>query len=289
MLVIGGRRLEVAGRKGTSFLELPSIGLGNRPGHAHGRDWRPRPAGTWIRGIVLHTRMGRPVIVRHGEGPNLGWDLVLGERFAADDREASCHIAVDADGSYACLADLCDVVAYHAEHVNEITVGIEMYQAADGGVWESTLRAAVDIVDVITRELGIQRQYPLERTICRRFASPGVGVSRSQKLAHVPGGARGRDFCGVYGHRNVTRNRGMGDPGEEVFELLKEAGYEGYLVDQGDDLDVWADRQKQLGMSEEECDGIAGTITRGLVAVSGRNPCGVWIKRPCDEQSTDVA
>ncbi len=277
MLVIGGHRLEVAGRVGTSFLELPSIGLLNRA------DWRPRPANTWVRGIVLHTRMGRPVLVRNGQGPNLGWDEVVGGRFSADQREASCHIAIDADGSYACLADLQNVVAYHAEQVNEITVGIEMYQAADGGVWESTLRAAVDIVDVITRAMGIQRQFPLEKSICRRFARPSVGTTKTSKLAYVQGGARGRDFCGVYGHRNVTRNRGLGDPGDEVFDLLRQAGYEGFLVDHGDDLDVWSERQKQLGMAEDDCDGIVNTITRNQIVHSRRNQYGLWVTRPGDE------
>lgn len=275
MLVIGAETHEVPGRRGESYLSLPHVGLTNR------NDWRPRAAGTWVRGLVFHTRMGLPVKVRPGDGPNLGWDTVVGERFGADDRDASCHVAIDADGSYACLADLQAVVAYHAGQVNDVTVGVEMYQAADGGVWESTLRAAVDIADVITRAFAIQRQYPRERSICRRFASPSIGMSTPTRLAYMQGGARGRDFCGVYGHRNVTRNRGPGDPGDELFELLKEAGYESYLVDQGDDLDVWAERQKRLGLSEEECDGIVGRRTSGLVRQS-RNPCGVWVVRPGD-------
>jgi hypothetical protein len=224
--------------------------------------------------------MGLPVIVRSGQGPDLGWDGDLAKRFMKDDRAASCHVPIDADGSYACLADLVRTVTYHAGHVNEITVSVELYQTADGIVFESTLESAVCVIDALTRILGIQRQFAHEREICRRFASPTVGVSATSKLAYAAGGARGTDFCGVYGHRNVTRNRGRGDPGDEVFRKLAAAGYEGWNVDTGDDLDVWSERQKALGICDDECDGIPGPRTRALLQM--RRRWGLWIPRPGD-------
>ncbi len=278
MLVIDDRRVPVRGLESTSFLEEPAIGLTSQ------RDFRVRQRDEWIRAIVLHTRMGAPVVVRPGKGPNIGWDEVLGRRFSRDERSASAHIAVDADGSFACLADLKRVVAYHAGHVNDISIGIEMYQATDGGVWESTLRSTVMICDVLTRVFGIQRQYPKEHGLCRRLASPAVGLTPQTRLAYAAGGARGRDFCGVYGHRNVTGNRGRGDPGDQIFDLLSQAGYEAYAIDRGDDLDVWSRRQAQLGIDHDECDGIPGKMTRGLIAMSGKNHCGVWVKRPGDDE-----
>lgn len=280
MLIFDGVGHAVPNRQGISFLDSPLLSI-TRGGS--GTDWRPRPRGTWISGITFHTRLGKPVLVRSGDGPNLGWDEVLGGRFVADDRQASCHVAIDADGSFACLADIVDVVTYHAGQVNEVTVGVEMFQASDGGVWESTLRAAVDIADVLTRVLGIQRQFPIEHGLCRRFACPTQGVTKASKLAYAPGGARGRDFCGVFGHRNVTRNRGRGDPGDELFTMLAAAGYEGWNVDQGEDLDAWSKRQHQLTINEDDCDGIAGRLTRRMIAHSGRNACGVWVRRPGDE------
>jgi len=276
MIVIEGERYPVDGIDSADFIELPGVALSSR------RDWRPRSDGAWVRSVCLHTRMGLPVRLRDGIGPNLGWDKVLGGRFTSDQRQAGAHIAIDSDGSFCCLADLQRVVAYHAGHVNEVSVGIEMYQAADGGVWESTLRTAVLICDVITRVMGIQRQYVRERTITRRMASPSLGVGTYGHLAHMPGGARGRDFVGVFGHRNVTRNRGPGDPGDEVFELLRDAGYEGFMIDAGDDLDVWARRQHSLGMHHEDCDGIPGPNTVALLAASGR-PHGMWADRPGDD------
>jgi len=277
VLIINGKSYGVAGLAGTNFIEDPAAGLKIR------RDCRLREPGTWVRGIVLHTRMGLPVNVREGRGPNIGWDQLLARRFEADDRDASCHIAIDADGSYACLADLQRVVTYHAEQVNDVSIGIEMYQAQDGGVWASTIAACVAVVDVITRVLSIQRQYPMELGLCRRFARPSVGVDPKQALAYMSGGARGRDFSGVYGHRNVTRNRGPGDPGDPVFVALHHAGYEAYLVDSGADLDVWSTRQRALGIPDDDCDGIVGRKTVELMRVAG-HACGLWVERPGDEE-----
>jgi len=278
VLIINGKRYGVTGYAGISFLESPSVKLMSRS------DWRPRPPDKWIRGIVVHTRMGLPVYVRAGRGPNLGWDTVLAKRFSADDRQASCHIAIDADGSYACLADLRTVATYHAGHVNEITVGIEMYQGNDGSVFMSTLESCVAIVDVLTRVLGIQRQYPLEKGHCQRLASPTPGASIQTKLAYKKGGGRGLDFVGVYGHRNVTNNRGLGDPGNEIFDLLKAAGYEGYFIDEGDDLAVWSERQARMGIDEDECTGVPDRKTREYIMLTKARQTGLWVERPSDAE-----
>jgi N-acetylmuramoyl-L-alanine amidase len=277
MIIINGKRYGVAGFAGMCFLEDPALILRSR------HDWRPRPAERWIRGLVLHTRMGLPVTVRPGKGPNLGWDTVLARRFSDDERQASAHIAIDADGSYACLADLRTVCTYHAGHVNEITVGIEMYQGTDGMVCESTLESCLAICDVLTRALGIQRQYPLESVLCRRLASPTPGLTPATKLAYMKGGGRGQDFVGVYGHRNVTANRGPGDPGDPIFQRLGKAGYEGYRIDDGDDLAVWAERQSHLGIDPEECNGIPDRKTRDHINLVKGKRSGLWVTRPGDD------
>jgi len=280
MLIIGGRRYGVPGFAGASFREDPKLGLAL----ARSEDCKLRAPDAWVRQIVLHTRMGLPVVVRQGKGPNLGWDLVLARRFAADDRQASCHVAIDADGSYCCLADLKLVQAYHAEHLNASSVGIELYQGTDGSVSESTMDAAVAIVDVITRIMGIQRQYPLEHVLCRRLARATPGPSSKTRLAYVKGGGRGLDFVGVVGHRNITKNRGEGDPGTPVFERLRAAGYEGYKIDDSDDLDVWSERQAAFGMEPEECSGVPDRKTRERLSMSTGRMSGLWIVRPGDDE-----
>jgi hypothetical protein len=273
MLVVNGFGWEVPGRTGDNFRQNPKLSLTQRG------DFRPRRPDEVVLGVVFHTRLGLRGEVRPGRGPNRGWDLDLAARFSKDDRAASCHVAVDADGSYACFADLARVATYHAGHVNGITVGIELYQEADGAVYEETLESGADICDVVTRVFGVQRQVPVERAICRRFAN----ILPTDAKTYIAGGNRGRDFSGVYGHRNITRNRGEGDPGDRIFELLVERGYERYAVDAGEDIAVWEQRQRELNMDPREVDGVPGQVTRSMIAMHRKGGPGIWVEREGDE------
>lgn len=273
MLIVRGFAHPVPGRAGTNFYASPKLRL------TSATDWRHRRKDETVVGIVLHTRLGLPVKLKTGAGPNRGWDVDLAARFSKDPRAASAHVGIDADGSYGCFADLDKVATYHAGHVNGISVGIECYQEPDGTVYETTVQACADIIDVLTRVFGIQRQYPVERAICRRFAN----ILPGDPHTYMPGGARGRDWCGVYGHRNVTRNRGAGDPGDEVFAELKQRGYEGFSVDEGEDITAWAKRQRELGIDERDVDGVPDLITRRYIALKRRGGPGLWVERPGDE------
>ena len=277
MIVVNGIGHHVPGRVGESWLSDRRLNLKSQD------DWRPRRSKAPVMGVVLHTRWGVPPKVKPATGPNRGWDIVLAGRFSADERKASCHVAVDADGSYGCFADLARVVTYHAGHVNGVTVGIELYQERDGTMWESTLEAGADICDVVTRVFGIQRQFPTESDICRRLANH----LSQERATFVPGANRGRDFCGVYGHRNVTRNRGPGDPGGEIFEVLKARGYEPFAIDKGEDLSAWEERQRALGFREDDIDGIPGELTRARLRMQRRGGPGIWVERPGDDAFDD--
>lgn len=272
-IVANGFAYDVPGRVGDNFRHNSRLALQSK------LDWRHRGRHDIVIGIVLHTRLGLPVKVRAGSGPNRGWDLDLAARFSKDTRAASCHIGIDADGSFGCFADLMTVATYHAGHVNGITVGIELFQETDGTVYEETLHAGADVCDVVTRVFGIQRQFPTERAICRRFAN----IVPSDAKTYVPGANRGRDFSGVYGHRNITRNRGAGDPGDEIFGVLAARGYEAYAVDKGEDVAVWEQRQSDLGLHPDEVDGVPGEVTRNLIRMSRHGGPGVWVHRPGDE------
>lgn len=229
--------------------------------------------------IVLHTRLGKQVILKEGAGPNRGWDRDYAARQSGDDRAASAHIAIDADGSYGCYADLARVATYHASHMNGISIGIECYQEPDGTVYAATLEGCADVVDVLTRIFGIQRQFPLERAICKRFAD----IVPSNKYTYIPHGNRGRDFSGVLGHRNLTRNRGIGDPGDPIFGVLKVRGYEAYSVDDGEDISAWVTRQRELGMSDHDVDGVPEQLTRRKLMMQRHGGPGLWVIRPGDE------
>lgn len=276
MLIIGGEQIDVPGLDGASYWDNKDYAL--KVGS------RPRRTG-WVRGIVLHTRMGIWPQTITTATRNRHWDELVARRWEQSGKAVGAHIAIDGDGSYVCLADLMSTVTYHAGQVNEYTVGIEMYQEADGTIYNDTLQAAVILCDVITRNLGIQRQYPLTSEISRRFATPtaSFSASPSRRLAYMPDGMEGRDFVGVYGHRNVTKNRGKGDPGDKIFEMLSAAGYEGYDIDHNQDRNVWAVRQREvLGMDEDDVDGIPGPMTlRALKALD--YPWGMYVRRPGDD------
>lgn len=275
MLIFNGRGVLVPNCVGQSFQGDRKLVLAND-------DWRPRPTGSSVHCIVMHTRMGMPVKFKPGDGPNTRWDEDLPGRFAKDDRKASCHVAIDGDGSYACYADILKVAAFHAGHVNDISMGIEMYQDAEGHVYGATIETALAILDVATRELGVQRQFVAETAICRRIANNVRGPSHATSLAYVASGGRGRDWNGILGHRNVTRNRGPGDPGDDIFARLSLAGYETFYVDQDDDLIAWERRQRVLGIKPEDCDGQPGHQTRACIAAQRRGGPGLWVERPGD-------
>ena len=275
MLIIDGRRVEVPGVEGASFLDDRTLGFTNR------RDYGKRST-TWVRNICVHTRMG---VWPQVHGPSIKdrhWDRLGVNRGSADDRIASWHISIDSDGSYVCHLDIVRDKAYHCGQVNEYSIGIEMYQTyPEGKVTDETMATCVKIINVLTRELGIQRQYVKETGHIKRFArsrKPSA-TSRSQQLAYMPGGGNGADFVGVFGHRNATRNRGRGDPGDRIFVLLEGEGYEGFNVDQDEDKEHWIRRQERMGLN---ADGVPGPTTRKTIEADGQAH-GIWIPRPGDD------
>lgn len=278
MLVIGGKTVAVPGLVSVDFTEDARYKLA-------GDDYRLRRTG-WVRSICIHTRMGiwPQSIAEQPKG--YGWDEVVARRWGQDGRKAGAHIAVDGDGSYACMADVRLHAAYHVGQVNDYCAGIEMYQRADGTVHRATLEATVAICDVLTRELGIQRQCHAGRVISPRFARPTKGATKGQRLAYLPGGRSGRDWVGLFGHRNATRNRGQGDPGDAIWSAFAAAGYEQWDGDADEDLDAWAERQAELGFREDDIDGIAGQHTTEALVRAGK-PWGLWVTRPGDVLRVD--
>lgn len=271
-LVFNGKKVEVDGLTSVDFLDNPKYHIANR-------GFKPRAENEWIRGIVLHTRMGMVSHCMHSEPRNNRWDEVLPKRWELSNRYVGAHIAIDSDGSYSCMADLITEYTHHAGQVNPYTVGIEIYQGGKGDLYLPAIEACVKIVDILTRELGIQRMFPSETGLSYRIARDGRKPwRRTRRLAWHPDGRRGVDFAGVYGHRNATRNRGRGDPGNEIFAELANAGYEIFSIDAEEDKTVWRARQRKLGVIT---DGIPDLRTRKALSDEGR-PAGQWVFRPCD-------
>jgi hypothetical protein len=214
---------------------------------------------SWVRSIICHTTRGipgggndTPQTIRPGAGRNLGRMFAVAKFWRRDRRRRSgAHLVIDTDGSVGCLADLATEELFHAgsRGVNTCSIGIESYQFADGSIYERTLDACVALCDALCEYFGIQRQlhWPYRGPIARL-------------------GRGGGDCVGVFGHRDVTRRRGPGDPGDHLFEKLRAAGYEAFDFEASEDLRAWEKRQRMLGV---EADGIPGPQTRRALEQAG--------------------
>lgn len=276
-LVINGNKVLVPGVESHCFLDDPTLAFTNK------QDYTTRSLGVVPHIMTIHTRLGitKQTIVP-GKGPlmngKFSWDDYAARVMSEDEHASSWHISVGQDGSFTCHLDLATIRAYHAEQINDISVGMEIFQDAEGKIYQASLDTAVKIIDVITREFGIQRMIPKEDKISIRFARDTPGVKHSQQLAYIPGGLKGANYWGVMGHRNSTRNRAAGDPGYVIFQMLKDAGYEEFSIDSQEDINTWKERQKTLGISAT---GVPDLATRDALIKAGK-PHGMWVSRPGD-------
>lgn len=267
-IVIHGEIEEVPGLSVLSWHDEEALRL------VKGEDCRRRYT-PWVRGIVLHTTKGvpggrdkRPQQILPGRGPSKGRAFRVAWCWSMDNRNAGAHLIVDFDGTVACLADLQSEAAFHAGEVNEVTIGIELYQGDDAELYDGQLDCTVRLLDYLTRRFRIQRQiqWPYHCGPVERMATGG------------------RDVVGIYGHRDVTTNRGAGDPGDAIFEQLRAAGYEAFDFERGEDRVVWTQRQAHLNCefgTDLIEDGLPGPKTTAALERAGK-PYGLWVPRPGD-------
>lgn len=221
----------------------------------------------WIRQVILHTTKGipggkdrRPQQIRPGIGPPGDAGVRVAEFWSRDPKSSGAHLIVDRDRTIYCLADLRDEVAYHATVANEYSVGIEIVQGRDAELYDGQLDAVCQLVDLITMIFGIQRQIPA--------AYRHAPLERFDVAPHR--------MCGVFGHRDVTNNRGEGDPGDAIFARLALRGYQRLDFASGADVDVWRTRQRELGVED---DGLPGPGT--VEALTARGYAGgLWACPP---------
>lgn len=231
-LIIAGRQVPVGG--------LAILNANDRPWcRLHPDDYTMRRT-TWVRGIVPHTTGGNwPQAVRPGAGAR-GHAQQIAEMWSGADRgngervHSGAHIVVDYEGTVACLADLQYHAAYHATSVNDHTIGIEMCTMPDGSIYQATLDATAHLV------VG-------EGGLCELMGIPPqvhIAPYRGDPLPRLVAG--GRNAVGIYGHRDQSDQRGRGDPGDAIYELLVENGAEGLDYAAEQDLQVGRARQAAL-------------------------------------------
>jgi hypothetical protein len=273
-----GRAVRVAGLDCRSWHDDPRLRV-RIP-----QDGARRSPLAWVRQIILHTTLGipggknqTPQSVRFGVGRPSDVAANVAQWWSTSEASAGAHIIVEFDGRVACLADLADEITYHAGTCNGTSIGIEIAQANDGSLYAGQLECVVRLVDFLTLTFGIQRQIhaPYKGPIARL----------------VRGGA---DCVGVFGHRDQTASRGLGDPGDAVFGYLLEAGYEAFDFGRGEDVAVWRERQANMPAPSDApdqlrwaVDGIPGPRTVARIRGMEGRACGLWVPRPGDGR--DVA
>jgi hypothetical protein len=217
-----------------------------------------------VRSIVLHTTQGKWPQAVWPSARAGGGALANIHHWSKDKRCAGSHLLVDQDGVVICAADLASEQTWHATTINAYSIGIEIVQRSDGSLTRPQLEAVVLACDWITRRFRIQRQTP--------------DAFRGAVKRLVDGG---RNFVGVCGHRDQSNNRGRGDPGDVVFDMLDEAGYERFNVLANGDLAAWKPRQAALGFAGKDVDGIPLNATCDALERAGHK-WGLWTPRPGD-------
>jgi len=272
-VVINGVPELVAGLRINNWLDAPALRL--RP-----EDARPRLT-TWIRQVVLHTTKGIPggddqrkQVFREGVGPFMDAAVACNRWWTKDPTPAGAHLVVDHDGQVSCCCDLATEAAQHAAHANQTSIGIEIFQGRDAEMYLGQLDAVVRLVDFLTRRFRIQRQIP------HKYIGPVHRLESAKEIA---------DVVGVLGHRDLTKRRGFGDPGDKIINLLGLAGYEPMNFDLREDMAEWRRRQSKLGLPK--VDGVPGPSTCDALEAKGRpgdrhgRPHGLWVTRPGDQGS----
>lgn len=231
-------------------------------------DCRPRPA-LWIRQVMVHSTGGRwPQAILPGAGPG-GEAARFADIWNTDPVHSAAQIVVDSAGTVACLCDLVTTMAYHAEGSNPWSVGIEMYQRADGGIYQATITATAQLCIALCDALGIPAQFD-------RRAYTGAPLLRMETgagpLRHNSGGP---DVVGIFGHRDNTCERGRGDPGDAIYAALLAAGAEPLDFASGEDLAVGRRRQAALNARGEHLT-VDGLVGPSSIAAARRQGFARW-------------
>jgi len=260
-LIINGKKVDVPGLEVHSWLDGPSW-IKEITDFSH----RSKP----VHMIVCHTHKGLKGNLLPGAGPGSSTASALVRYQTNTARSVSWDYTIDNNGVVYCQNDPTKKVAWQAGSVNGVSLGFELVQADNGDVYEVQIEKAVLLIDALTALLGIQRQIPWNR------AKNQPKISLCDRIA-----AGGADVVGIVGHRNQTANRGPGDPGDHIFLALQKAGYECLDINDKEDLKVWKERQKALGLSDADCIGVPGPKTLAALKAAGYKH-GLWISRPVD-------
>lgn len=181
-------------------------------------------------------------------------------------RPGGAHIIIDFDGKIYCCADLITQAAYHAERANGPSVGIEVVQGhSNAELYQDQIAVAAHFALALCKVMPVPIQFQIPK--------PYTGHPSARFVMSLQKDVPLGDVVGVLGHRNLTANRGEGDPGNAIMDAIEEIGAEVLDFDTYEDLTTWKGRQATLGLSA--ADGIPGPATVAALRRTGKTS-GVW-------------
>lgn len=240
-LIINGKEELIPDLTVINYWDEPTLKL--KPGE----DMRARHT-RWIRSITLHNTKNLPTVVKPGRGPSTDLGDRIARLWSTDARNAGAHLAVDWDTDISCHCDLLQDAAYHAGSLNEVSIGIEIYEDGKGVVYEDQLATVVLLVRWLCRRFRIQMQMPK--------------ADDNREIPRIKTG--GTSCVGIFGHCHNYFSGKANDPGFDIFERLKGAGFKEFDFSRKDpqgtteDIRYWAVIQKKLGL---KLDGVPGPET----------------------------
>jgi len=243
-LIIDGREEQVPGLKIINYKDDSKLKL--VPGHS----MRARYT-RWIQCVGLHNTKNIQTSVVAGVGPSRNIGEAVVHFWSTSPTPAGAHLIVDWDAMVYCLADLLQDAAYHMSAMNEVSIGIEIYEDSNGMVYEEQLKVVVALVKWLCQRFRIQMQMPI--------------WNDNSEIPRIRSG--GKDCVGVFGHCHNNFKDKAHDPGFDIMRLLRDAGFRQFNfhphaglspVDMFDDKSYWAGIQHKLGIGK---DGVPGPKT----------------------------